>query len=993
MKKIFIVLFSILATVGCMDKESFNVDNPIVGSSGTFVSPIEISFGDSKTKSFDEELNWIWEDTDKIYGYQVAGKKSVNTLTFVENNRFGTPEFAYGTNDPATFHFVYAGDASIDKTASGNRGIKHNGRQSGKWTPVLVGSALNKTFEEVMNDDAVIDMEHLSAALEVRLWREGVDKNNMTEADKKNIVYAELMSDTEYFLLDLVPTYNQDSLVSYAQRERGQDEEKGAYVRTEDVNGPVVVFNIAPHVEDYEAGALRLAIVDEGNNKYIINVPALNFIEGKRTILNVEWNDPSSANLPDGATFNTKVGTFLSANSDITKIQFIANSATVSDDVLVEGSVYLVKNGEILEIHTSADQFVANSNCKNMFIGYNSEDRDITPFREIVSVDFGDSFNTSQVVDMSSMFESCLNLASLDLSSFNTRNVVDIDSMFIGCSNLTSLDLSGFNTGNVVYMNSMFQSCKSLTSLDLSSFNTGNVVDMTSMFEFCSSLQELDVTSFNTEEVICMRDMFRNCSSLKSLDLSNFNTSNVKDMQWMFSDCSNLRELDVTSFNTEKLLSLKYMFKNCSNLELLDVSNFNTKNVQLMIGVFQGCSKLTSVDVSNFDTREVTWLTGLFQGCSDLTSIDISNFETEKLIECSNMFKGCSNLQEIDLSSFNTALATYMDGMFQDCVNLTSLDLTSFVFNENPSITNMFDNTGSDVFNSVVPIYVTTAAKEYIETEGDSNVAAPCVLVEDNTRGEDIYVAFENAVLTVSEKKVQVSIPVVMISEGDVTAEVSYVAVDGTARLGENYTLEDPDAKLIFTPESKLQYITINIIDNPGVITGNLMFNLELSSSDVPVGPDCHIVIKDEDSPVDFLIGKYTATGNDFTEGDSSWEMEFFKDDANDHMVWIMDINNQGSGWRGTDIMYYGIVSEDLKTITIPFGQESEYVYRNGNAVVLRGLSADAVGTTSGNCVATISTESDKVVIDFGNDWGFWTYILDAGTISAVYPGIKAVKQ
>ncbi|MBO7763807.1 MAG: BspA family leucine-rich repeat surface protein, partial [Bacteroidales bacterium] len=306
-------------------------------------------------------------------------------------------------------------------------------------------------------------MVHLSAALEVRLWKEGVGKNNLSDAYKKNIVYAELMSDTENFLLDVVPTYNPNGTITYGQRERDPGEETGGYIRTEDVNSPVVVFNIAPHAENYIAGALRLAIVDENGDRYVLDVPALNFVAGQRTILNVEWKTPTSANLPDGETFNEKVDAFMAAKGGITKIKFITNSATTSPDVLVESSIYLVKKEETLEIHTGASQFMANSDCYRMFYGYN------TSFNQIASIDFGDNFNTGNVKNVKDMFYNCRSLASLDLSNFNTGKVTDMSYMFYNCFRLASLDVSNFNTGNVTDMSYMFSVCNSLASLDLSS--------------------------------------------------------------------------------------------------------------------------------------------------------------------------------------------------------------------------------------------------------------------------------------------------------------------------------------------------------------------------------------------------------------------------------------------------------------------------------------------------------------------------------------------
>ena len=577
MKKIFFYILSIVALAGCMERSEFVPENSVPAQDmKEYVAPLELTLGGPQTKSYDEDLNWTWEESDKIYGYQVAGGKSVNTLTFVEDNRFGTPEFAYASEDAATFHFVYAGDATLDEAAEGNRGIRQDSRQSGEWRPVLVGSAVGKTISEVMNDEAEINMEHLSAALEVRLWKEGVDKANLTDADKKNIVYAELMSDTENFLLDIVPVYNQNGTVSYTDRERGEDEEDGGYIRTEYVNSPVAVFNVAPHAENYQAGALRLAIVDENGDRY---VPALNFVAGQRTILNVEWKTPTSASLPDGETFNSAVDAFMTGKG-ITEIKFITNSTTTSEDALVDGSIYLVQNGETLEIHTAASQFIANTNCNSMFNAYEGWDNStqqaiLNSFVQIQTIDFGENFNTQNVTNMSYMFRSCSGLTSLDLSKFNTQNVTDMSWMFSGCSGLTSLDLSNFNTTNVTDMSSMFSFCSGPTSLDLSNFNTTNVTDMRSMFSGCSGLTSLGVSKFNTQNVTDMGSMFHGCSGLTSLDVSNFNTQNVTDMSCVFYNCSGLTSLDVINFNTHKVTDMGYMFSGCSSFTSLDISSFS----------------------------------------------------------------------------------------------------------------------------------------------------------------------------------------------------------------------------------------------------------------------------------------------------------------------------------------------------------------------------------------------------------------------------------
>lgn len=101
------------------------------------------------------------------------------------------------------------------------------------------------------------------------------------------------------------------------------------------------------------------------------------------------------------------------------------------------------------------------------------------------------------------------------LDKLDTAAVTNMSSMFQNCSSLTSLDLSSFNTENVTNMGYMFYHCNSLTNLDLSSFNTENVTDMSYMFGYCSSLKTIYASSlFTTDAVSLSSSMFYNNTSL-----------------------------------------------------------------------------------------------------------------------------------------------------------------------------------------------------------------------------------------------------------------------------------------------------------------------------------------------------------------------------------------------------------------------------------------------------------------------------------------------
>lgn len=248
-------------------------------------------------------------------------------------------------------------------------------------------------------------------------------------------------------------------------------------------------------------------------------------------------------------------------------------------------------------------------NCYNWFSGFTSLTR-------IVDIKYLD---TSEVTNMSSMFNGCKALTSLDLNSFKTSSVTDMSYMFRKCSGLKSLDLSNFDTSNVTDMMYMFYGCSELTTLVLSSFDTSQVTDMSYMFNGCSSLKSLNLSSFNTSKVGNMAKMFWECSSLTSLDLRSFNTSKVTDMNRMFCDCGSLTSLVLSSFNTSAVTDMSSMFYGCSSLTELNLSSFNTSSVTNMMSMFNGCKNLSNLTLGSFDMTSVTRMYNMFYNCNNIT--------------------------------------------------------------------------------------------------------------------------------------------------------------------------------------------------------------------------------------------------------------------------------------------------------------------------------------------------------------------------------------
>ena len=380
----------------------------------------------------------------------------------------------------------------------------------------------------------------------------------------------------------------------------------------------------------------------------------------------------------------------------------------------------------------------------------------------IKNIVFDESFKTYAPTSLEHFFAGCSTLETISgLEYLNTEKVTDMSSMFDGCQKLSSLDLSKFNTEKVTNMSGMFYGCQKLSSLDLSKFNTEKVTDMRGMFEDCQELSSLDLSKFNTKEVKYMRSMFYGCQKLSSLDLSKFNTEKVTDMRDMFWGCSALTSLDLSNFNTEKVESMMGMFFSCSALTSLDLSNFNTKKVRNMNSMFSACSALTTIYASDkFVTTEVEngsymfydsknlkgysdsktnhkyancgtdgyftpgcayaefdnatgTLTFRYKGVKPAGAYDLNvesnnpgwdaqranikkvvfdaSFANARPTSCCWWFGNCLYLTEIEgIENLNTQNVTDMSEMFTCCYALTSLDVSNFNTEKVTNMTDMF---------------------------------------------------------------------------------------------------------------------------------------------------------------------------------------------------------------------------------------------------------------------------------------------------------------
>ena len=272
--------------------------------------------------------------------------------------------------------------------------------------------------------------------------------------------------------------------------------------------------------------------------------------------------------------------------------------------------------------------------------------------------------------DLIRFFCDCSNLYSIDLSELDSSNISNMRSMFHKCERLREIKgINKLNTSNVHDISRMFQFSEELEYLDLSNFDTSKVIGMGFMFNHCKKLKEIKgLKKFNTCNVCDMRAIFQECNEIKYLDLSNFNTLKVSDMSYMFNRCFNLREIKgLSKFNTSEVILIEKMFNDCQELEYLDLSSFDTSNVVNMEFMFRGCQKLKEIKgINNFKTNKVSNMASMFEQCEELQNLNLSNFDTSNVTDMSWMFIMCRKIKEIKgLNKFNTNKVENMSSMFK----------------------------------------------------------------------------------------------------------------------------------------------------------------------------------------------------------------------------------------------------------------------------------------------------------------------------------------
>ena len=328
----------------------------------------------------------------------------------------------------------------------------------------------------------------------------------------------------------------------------------------------------------------------------------------------------------------------------VKKIKFVNHYDGQGQKVwLFDGIACYLNNGTVYVV--VGDYIKLTGSMNGAFAGLNN----------LESIEGLELLDTSNVKDMSYMFQKCTSLKSISCIDIETNSALSTKGMFLDCENLTTLDLSTCDMSLVEDMSKMFAGCKGLESIRLpktqnvknlseflletgvskesgteikGSLNTANCENM-SCFAKDSNIQNINfVENFNTESLKDASYAFSSCSPM-SIDLSNWNMKNVENLNGMFMNCSILKDCNVSGWDMPNLKQCEMMFFYCSSLESIKIDWTNLPQIGTMRKMFQRCFSLKEVDFSAFDNQHVGDARELFKECEVLRVVKVKNFNAD----------------------------------------------------------------------------------------------------------------------------------------------------------------------------------------------------------------------------------------------------------------------------------------------------------------------------------------------------------------------------
>lgn len=309
MRKLLFAVMALAAMAAC-EKQEPQGNNETNNTQTRYTARMQVA-AQQETRAYDSDLNWYWTEDDAIAGYQCAGLRLRNQLQYVETAKgFVCEAFEYMSTAPEKFHFIYPAEAEVSE------GVLV-APQHGTWQPLSVATVEDAVIESI----PMVKFSVLSAALEIRVF----------EADKatpRTMTAVKLTAESNF-----VGKWTLQEDMSYVQSLEGKE------LAAEGFATPIVTLNMPHAPEGFAADLFTLVLTDAEGQTMTCKLPAMTFVKGKRTILNLVFvpdpaeggggeggEDPDQPINPDPEEPEVITGTFTCATYNVDGLPSIANS-------------------------------------------------------------------------------------------------------------------------------------------------------------------------------------------------------------------------------------------------------------------------------------------------------------------------------------------------------------------------------------------------------------------------------------------------------------------------------------------------------------------------------------------------------------------------------------------------------------------------------------------------------------------------------------------
>ena len=396
----------------------------------------------------------------------------------------------------------------------------------------------------------------------------------------------------------------------------------------------------------------------------------------------------------------------LDINSNITIGKVKPNPCTY-DGELVQGAEYV--NGQYTYRYMQENfDYYRWVNISNDGWGVRLTDKEST---DDITTKLCTSINDKPIVSMRSMFFESKS-SSIDLSSFDTSNVVNMQTMFYYVKNIKNYDLSSFDTSNVSEMVAMFSGNDSLEKINLNTFDISSLESSSTLLAYNTSLKKINIDNWdlsNKSDIISIiGGMFTGSKNIEDISMKNWilpeDFSSVVGCWSKLSLCSEINSLDVTGWDLSKTRNVNYLFNTINIKELKGLDTWNVTGIEDASNMFYNISSLENISIAEWDapnlrnakymffknpslkkinikinnTSNLTDISSMFYENPLLEEVNIDYLDTSNVINMSSMFSGDYSLKKIDLSSFDTSKVTNMNSMFSGDSSLEEVILDGF---------------------------------------------------------------------------------------------------------------------------------------------------------------------------------------------------------------------------------------------------------------------------------------------------------------------------